>query len=315
LRIITAPMELSSIIHIDPSQLSDFKADVFVTTLGYETRCTHIARLLEHLSCKKVALFSEDGVKEFSYEANREYFINNDYVLENVTSDVPELDDILGPLKGQEIGILIDCTSMPPGWYYQFFKWVNENQDFPGVVRMRMVYSMANYVPVESSLKVKEIKNFLEAEIKNSQTKKRALVLGLGQEKGIAESICKMLKPDRLYLYYADPPVEKRFVEQTFINSHALINSTPIKNLISYPIRNGQAIYQSLINTILPLRNDHSIILVAHGPKIFSVVSMLIHLGYPDVRVSYPSFKKPPALDRSPSGKPVILDILFEGEE
>ena len=308
-------MELSSILHIDPSQLSDFKADVFVTTLGYETRCTHISRLLGHLNCTKVALYSKSTIKDFSYEENREYYLSKKFVLKEVDSHVPDIGSILGSLNGKDLGIVIDCTSMPPNWYYQFFKWVNDNQEFQGVVRMRIVYTMANYVNMESSIKVKAIRNFLDTEIKNSVQKKKALVLGLGQEKNIGESIYKLLKPDLHYLYYADPPVEKRFAEQTFINNHSLINATPIKNLVSYPIRNGQAIYQSLINTILPLRNDYSIILIAHGPKIFSVVSMLIHLGYPDVGISYPLFKKPPALDRSPSGKPVILDILFEGEE
>jgi hypothetical protein len=308
-------MELSSIVHIDPSQLSDFKAEVFITTLGYETRCTHIARLLEHVSCRKVALESSHCLKEFSYEANREYLLSKEFEILKVESDVPDLEGILGTLMGENIGVLIDCTSMPPIWYYQFFKWFDEKQDFRRMVRMRIIYTMANFVNLENTLKVKEITNFLQADIKTSVKKKRALVLGLGQESNISESIVKMVEPDLLYLYYADPPVEKKFAELTFINNHALINATPIKNLISYPIRNGQAIYQSLINTILPLRNEHSIILIPHGPKIFSVVAMLIHLGYPDIRISYPSFKKPPAADRSPSGKPVVLDILFEGEE
>jgi hypothetical protein len=307
-------MELSSILHIDPAQLSDFKADVFVTTLGYESRCTHISQLLEHLDCKKVALFSKQILKDFAYEENRKYFLSNKFALMEVDPHVPELASLLDSLNGKDLGIMIDSTSMPPSWYYQFFKWVNDHQELQGVVRIRIVYTMANYVNMESSIKVKAIRNFLDAEIKNSVQKKKALVLGLGQEKNIGESIYKLIKPELHYLYYADPPVEKRFAEQTFINNHSLISATPIKNLISYPIRNGQAIYQSLINTILPLRNDYSIILVAHGPKIFSVVSILIHLGYPDVRISYPLFKRPPALDRSPSGKPVILDILFEGE-
>ncbi len=94
-----------------------------------------------------------------------------------------------------------------------------------------------------------------------------------------------------------------------------MINEAPIRNLVAYPIRNAQTIYQSLINIILPLRNEYSIVLIPQGPKIFSVVSMLIHMGYPDIKISYPQFKKPPAADREPKDDPVVLDILFEGEE
>ena len=84
---------------------------------------------------------------------------------------------------------------------------------------------------------------------------------------------------------------------------------------MAYPIRNGQVIYQSLVDTILPLRHEYSIILIPQGPKIFSVVSMLIHMVYPDIRISYPLIKNPPAADRLPMDAPVVLDILFEGED
>ena len=144
---------------------------------------------------------------------------------------------------------------------------------------------------------------------------KKALILGLGHEANVSEAIYKIVKPDLLYLYYADPPVDKRFVEKVFVNNHALINMTPIRNLIAYPVNNGHIIYQSLIDTILPLRNDYAVTLIPQGPKIFSVASMLVQMGYPDTSISYPLFKKPQVSDRQPCGEPVILDVHFDGEE
>jgi hypothetical protein len=180
---------------------------------------------------------------------------------------------------------------------------------------MRIAYTMAGYVAKSAFRKVKKVNDFLEEEVKYAQSKKTALILGLGQERQVSDSILNMINPDLVYLYYADPPAEKSFVEKVFVNNHKLINEIPIRNLIAYPIRNGQIIYQSLINIILPLRNDYSIVLIPHGPKIFSVVAMLVHLGYPDIRISYPHFKKQTIADRNPMDEPVVLDILFEGEE
>jgi len=308
-------MELSSIQHIEPSQLSDFKPDIFIASLGHESRSTHVSRLLKNLKCRKVALESSTCIKDFSYEANREFLEKENFEIVKVESDIPQIESIFGFFGGKDVGIAIDCTNMPPAWYHRFLSWFDENQHFQGVVRLRIIYTIANFVNLEGAHKVKEIKSILHSDTKSTANKKKALVLGLGQEKNIGASILKMMNPDLLYLYYADPPADKKFVEHCFINNHGLINNTPIKNLISYPIHNGQSIYQSLINTILPLRNDYSIIIIAHGPKIFSLVAMLIHLGYPDVRISYPSFKKAPVADRSPLGEPVILDVLFEGEE
>jgi len=308
-------MELSSINHIDPAQLADFKADLFITALGYESRSTTVARKFENNSCRKIALENSNLIKEFSYQQNSDYFEKEGFEIIRVKSELPDVDSIFQSLSGDTINIALDCTNMPPLWYYEFFKWFDEKQAVEGKVRMRIAYTMARYVRQPGSRKVKEIFDFLKDETRPANDKKTALILGLGQEKNVSDSISKMINPDLLYLFYADPPVEKRFVEKVFINNHKLINEAPIRNLVAYPIRNGQAIYHSLINTILPLRNEYSIVLIPQGPKIFSVVSMLVHMGYPDVRISYPRFKKPATADREPKDEPVALDILFEGEE
>jgi hypothetical protein len=230
-------------------------------------------------------------------------------------SGIPDVDTIFNGFADKSLNVFIDCTNMPPIWYYEFFKWFNDKQEGDERVRMRIAYTMAAYVRQPGSRKVKEISDFLNGEVKPANGKKVALILGLGQEKKVSDSIFKMINPDLLYLYYADPPVEKKFAEKVFINNHNLINEAPIRNLVAYPIRNAQTIYQSLINTILPLRDEYSIVLIPQGPKIFSVVSMLVHMGYPDIRISYPRLKKAPTSDRMPKDAPVVLDILFEGEE
>jgi len=308
-------MELSSIKHVDPLQLADFKADLFITGLGYESRSTTVARKFENNTCRKIALENRNVIKEFSYQDNSMYLEQQGFEIIRIESELPDVDAIFQSLSGDTINVAIDCTNIPPIWYYEFFKWFDEKQAGDGRVRMRIAYTMAKYVRQPGSRKVKEIFDFLKEEVRPANGKKVALILGLGQEKNVSDSIFKMINPDLLYLYYADPPAEKRFVEKVFVVNHNLINEAPIRNLVAYPICNAQAIYQSLINTILPLRNEYSIVLIPQGPKIFSVVSMLVQMGYPDIRISYPRFKKPPAADRKPKDDPVVLDILFEGEE
>ena len=308
-------MELSAIHHIDPSELTDFDADVFIATLGYESRCTAIPRLFEKKSCRKIALSRTDHIKEFSFNENRIYYLEKEYEIISVETKVPDIGAILKDFSRERVNIIFDCTSMSQRWYFEFFRWFSENQDEYTTANLRFVYTMARYEEPDPSRKVKRIKDFTKTEIRSKQKKKQALILGLGHEENICESIYKMVNPDMLYLYYADPPVDKQFVERVFVNNHALINETPIRNLIAYPVRNGHSIYQSLVDTILPLRIDYDITLIPQGPKIFSVLAMLVHLRYPDTRIQYPIFKKPPAVDRHPYGEPVVLDILFEGED
>jgi len=308
-------MELSSIQHIEPGQLLDFEADIFITTLGFESRCTTVARKMQNKTCRKIALSRTDHIKEFSFHENKSYYTDHGYEIVPVESKVPDMEVLFSGLNKASFRVIIDCTSMAPKWYYEILRWFGECQDDFQQAAVRIVYTMAAFAEQDKVRKVKSVKYFLKPESEGTEKKKTALILGLGHEKNICESIYNQVNPDLLHLFYADPPADKLFVEQVFVNNHALIDSTPIRNLIAYPIRNGQIIYQSLIDTILPLRNDYSIMMVPQGPKLFSLVAMLVHLGYPDIRISYPKFKKPPAVDKYPSEEPVVLDVLFEGEE
>ncbi len=307
-------MELSSINHIDPDYLNHCTTDLFITSLSHESRCTNIARMLETVRCRKVALAGKGQVKEHAYKENLEYFMEKGFEILPVESDVPDMGGLLKGYVQEKIHLFFDYTNMPQHWYYEILKWFGENQNGFKTATLRFAYTMGGFVNEGPSLKVKKVHQV----IRNGQrgkNKKQALILGLGHEASVSESIYKMIKPDLLYLYYADPPVDKRFVEKLFVNNHALINLTPIRNLIAYPILNGQVIYQSLIDTILPLRNEHVITLIPQGPKVFSLASMLVHLGYPDTNISYPTFKRIQVTDRHPIGEPIILDVHFEEEE
>jgi len=303
-------MELSSIQHITPENISDYQLDLFIATLSHESRSTSIARKIEANSGRKVVFFDTNHPKENSYNSNLDYFKEKGFEFIQVTGDKIEVDEIFASIKSDKVNIMLDCTSMSQQWYYQILSWFGDNDRLLSV-KIRIAYSMAAYVEEAAPLKVKKVRNFLKLKSRTKRSK-RALILGLGQEPNVSEMICKIEKPDLLYLFYADPPVEKKFVERVFVNNHAVINSTPIRNLVSYPIYNGEDIYHKLIDVILPLRSEYEITLIPQGPKVFSITSMLVQMGYPDTILSYPVFKRAHVQDRMPSGDPVVMDIHLE---
>ena len=85
-------MELSSIQHIDPARLADFQPDLFIASLSHETRCTSIAKLLEGVSCRKVALSSDHLLKEHAYLSNLKYFTDQGFALHGVLPDPFRVD-------------------------------------------------------------------------------------------------------------------------------------------------------------------------------------------------------------------------------
>jgi hypothetical protein len=262
-----------------------------------------------------VAFARTDHIKVHAFQENQSYYSDQGFEIVSVESRIPDMDAVFRGYVGDKIKVILDSTSMSARWYFEFFRWFTEAQDRFAEATIRIAYTMPAFPEHEEARKVKSVKAFMPSKHTDKPKKKTVLFLGLGHEKSIAEVIYKKIHPDRLYLLYTDPPAHISFVEKIFVNNHALINSTPIRNLIAYPIRNGQEIYQKLIDLILPLRKEFRVVLVPKGPKLLSIVAQLIHLSYPDVQIYYPDFKKPPAVDQHPSDEPVVLDVLFEGEE
>ena len=164
-------MELSSIKHIDPDQIADYKADLFITGLGFESRSTFVARKFEKLSCRKIVLERKNVVKDFSYQDNVNYLKKQNFEFIRVESEIPDLDAIFQSIGGDSINLFIDCTNMPPLWYYEFFSWFDRRQSMEGRIRIRIAYTMAGYVKKSGSHKVKKIHDFLQADVKSSHFK------------------------------------------------------------------------------------------------------------------------------------------------
>lgn len=308
-------MELASVTHIEPGQITDFEADVFITTLGLESRCTTNAKRFEKMPFRKIALAITDQAGVCAFEENQAYYQLQGYEIIQVQETAPEVGSILESFTGEKINLLLDCTNMPLVWYYEIFRWFIENPFGYTDARIRIVYTMGRFPEQEPVLKFKSVTGLVNTGSQHIDGKKSVLIMGLGHEKKVCVSIYDFFRPDMLYLFYADPPVDKQFVDQLLVHNHSLIEMTPIRNLIAYPIRNAEAIFQRLVDTVLPLRDACTITVIPNGPKLFSVAVILLHLRFPDIGISYATFKKPPFADRHPAGEPVALDVRLEGEE
>lgn len=309
-------MDLSDIRHIDASELAAFEPDVFISTLRHESRSTCISREMEGKDCRKIVLVPEKLHRGHAYSANLRYFEEQGFEKYSSRDSTPDLEKLLGQGETEDFKLFLDCTGMPPTWNHSYFNWFSQLrcQYRKAVIRVshcQSAYEVGRRIP-----KLKRLDDFLfdetRAESTRSSGKKTALLLGMGHEQGVSQTILSTMKPDLLFLLYADPAVDRRFVEDTFINNSEVIEANSIRRLKNYPANNGKECYQVLVDTILPLRNEYQIQIIPHGPKVLSLATLLLHQAYPDIRISYPTFRNGHFEDRDPHGDRLVMDLLFE---
>lgn len=308
-------MELNNIIHIKPEEILDFEPNLFIAASGYESRAIFIPQKFKHLKCKKLAIAFNEHSRELSRPANDKYFRENGFTLMNQKARVsPDYSKIFSEFKQKRLHVLIDISVMTRDWYHGLLKYLHSYLDFEHF-HLRMMYCPALYnepIRLKKQISMRKFAFIDEFLDRPKEKKKTAMILGLGVEKNISEKVYDMVKPDQVFLLYADPHIEKKYVENVFVNNHGLISKIPIRYLKNYPLINTRKIYQTLLDIILPLRQDYNIVIVPQGPKIFSLLSMVFQISYPDIQLNYPVYKVKQIKDRKPYQRFTTIDLEFD---
>jgi hypothetical protein len=310
-------MELNNIIHTTSGDIHDFDPDFFIAASGYETRATCVAKTVSHLDCKKIAFGFDEYLNDLSRPENDKYFKTNGFKqITQKTHGSPNFESIFSEHTSDRVHVLVDISVMTRNWYHELLKYLQGNLNFEHF-HLRIMYCPAIYnepYKLKKNISLKKF-TFNDNITKRPKVKKKtALLLGLGIEKNISEKIHNIITPDQTILFYADPAIEQRYVENVFINNHGLINKTPIRFLKGFPIKDTRLMYQLLIDTILPLRQEYNIVIVPQGPKIFSLLSMIFQISYPDIDLLYPSYKIKQIQDRKPHDSFMCVDLEFDSE-
>jgi len=88
-------------------------------------------------------------------------------------------------------------------------------------------------------------------------------------------------------------------------------------NIIRYEALDPEGINSMLTSRCLDLRLKHEVVIVPQGPKSFSLVSSLLSLRYPDIKLwdLRTAGKAADPNNGAAEGDPVVLKVIFCPEE
>ena len=309
---------LAEQVPFDQLYIVDF--DLIIAVSGYEERCTYLVDKIKtgDALCRVLA-FSEKK-NELSRPGNDVRFRELGFEFtEQSGNECPETEELLTEIidSGKsQINILVDYSCMTKLWYASILNYFSTAElDFKRV-SVFFSYTGALYSEPQKPgpLKIAEPIGCRMPVITSS--KPVALVMGLGYEKERADMLTSSMNPDNIYVFYADPSDDQRFVEKVYINNFRLIDSLHRDQVITYPIRDLRKIDELLTDLCLDLRLEYRVILAPLGPKPFSLCCLLLAARYPDIevwRISAGKAERP--YDRKAHGEPLIYKIMFGQEE
>lgn len=311
-------MELNTTVQVAFNELSGIDFDLFIASSGYETRSISLAQEISPLKIKKkVVLAFCERITEISRPFNDTIFTQLGFEFINTSanssSEVYKILEIscTNPDK-ENLNVLIDYSSMPKLWYEAIIDFFSEKE-----TEYHNVNIWFSYTPSEYSASIGNISNrYFETSIpEHLNAKPKALIIGLGYEKGRAKELAGKLNAAVTYSFYSDPAIDPRFVMELLENNKDILMNLDSEKIIKYPIFDLNYINSSLTHLCVNLRLTHQIVLAPIGPKPFTLMCFILNSRYPDIKIWHFSSEVPREVyDRKPFGQYLIYKVHFTSE-
>jgi hypothetical protein len=315
-------MELVQICHVDNRILHSEKIDFIIAASGYQTRSTYLAGMNPAPNARKYMLsFAEKDHYEMR-QRNESAFSEMGFQMFKVSSDKPEeVDDLIKTIcntsSGREATLLVDYSCMPRLWFASILDSITRN-DF----HAKKITVFFSYTPKKFSLEsgknvVKYLGPMINCKDHLKKSKPIALVTGMDNCFKSTLELINKLNPAIILAFIPENSHDPEYTASVLENNKTLLDVLDKNNIIRYESLDPEGINSMLTSRCLDLRLKHEVVIVPQGPKSFSLVSSLLSIRYPDIKLWEIITTGRPAdpNNGAAEGEPVVLKVTFCSEE
>ena len=315
-------MDYNSSEQVNLTDIQGKHFDLIVAASGYEKRCISCFLNSNIISSKKAVFAFKEKLSELHRKENDRFFKSRNF--EFITFSGEDADPVIhffqtyfNECEKENIEILIDISCMTKTWEAAIVQFFTDYENLAKSIAVYFYYTPAEFNLPRKSKPVRTAVSITRRDKPGVESEKPvAMIISLGIESEKAEYIINKLKPSQLILMYADPSYDKRYVEEILKRNRKIIDKIEIRNFINYPIDNINAISEKLVNLCIDLRLNFNVIIIPLGPKIFTLISLLLAARYPDIEIwRVSSGGGDPVYDRTPLPDPLIYKISFIHDE
>jgi len=313
-------MELTHLNQIDYNELRFERIDCIIATCGSQPRCLHLAEKLHKTIPKKILLTQDESDNK---NRNKYLHIFSTYGFENFSTAENEsivIDNILKELcqiSSHQINILIDYSCMPKNWYAMIIDSITRNSYKAS--RINLFFS---YTPKIFERKVgRNAVDYFGPILFNRDSLKDknpvSMIASLDNRHSSIMEAIRVVKPQKLLAFVPHCMHDPEYTNLVLENNKPLLERLDCNSIINYDADRPEEINTLLTSYCLDQRIASEVIIVPQGPKTFSIMSMLLSIRYPDVKLWEIILKDQQSSPDhgSPAGNPVLVKVSFIHDE
>ena len=311
-------MELAQICQVNHKELRYEKIDFFIAASGYQTRSTYLAGLNPASQAHKYMLsFSEEDHLELRQKHEAE-FSGMGFKVFKVASDKPaEVEELVKRIcntsSSRKVTFLIDYSCMPKLWFASILDSITRNDFHAENITVFFSYTPKKFNLEAQKNAIKYLGPMIFSKDHLKKSKPIALVAGLDNSFKSTMELIRKINPATIMAFIPENRLDPEYTASILENNKRLLDLLDKNNIIHYDALEPESINSKLTSRCLDLRLKHEVVIVPQGPKSFSLVSSLLSLRYPDIKLweIITASKSADPNNGAAEGDPIVLKVTF----
>jgi hypothetical protein len=315
-------MELAQICQINHRELHYEKIDFFIAASGYQNRSTCLAEMIPAPHAHKFMLSFTEKDHPDMRRKNEMAFSAMGFQPVMTSPDNPEIVEALmnklcNTSAKDEITLLIDYSCMPRSLFASILESIARN-DYPA----RKITLFFSYITKKFNLEAqKNTIRYLGPMISSKDHLKKsrpiALIAGLDNSLKSTLELIGKLNPAIVVAFIPENPYDPEYQSSVLKHNKILLDTLDKNNIVSYEALDPESINSKLTSHCLDLRLKHEVVIVPQGPKSFTLVSSLLSIRYPDIKLweIITAIKPDDPNHGAAEGEPIVLKVSFCHDE
>jgi hypothetical protein len=314
-------MELTHLNQINFDELRFEKIDCLIAACGPQPRCYHLAEKVHSLIPKKILLTTDESDRKQNgskyLPVFSDYGFQHYITAENESKVIDKLLLDLCNVRAHQLNIMIDYSCMAKKWYALIIDNVTRNSYKASRINLFFSYTPKIFERKSGKNAIDYVGPILFNRDNLKDRKPVSMIASLDNSPdSIMEAISKV-KPQKLFAFIPRCPHDPDYTQLVLENNKALLERLDSNSIVSYDADRPEEINTLLTSYCLDQRIASEVIIVPQGPKTFSMMSLLLSVRYPDVKLWEIILKDQKIISGQglPAADPVIVKVSFINDE
>jgi hypothetical protein len=288
-----------------------------IAACGTQPRCYDLAEKLHPVISKKILLTDNKTCNSKFFENFISFGFKNLATQENEPLVIESILKEVCQVNKTQLNILIDYSCMPKRWYAMIIDSITRQSYAAQRINLFFSYTPKIFERKEGKTVIDYVGPILLNRDVPKEKKPVSLIASLDNSNSSMMEAIQVVNPQKIFAFVPHCTHDPGYTQLVRENNKKLLERLDNNSIINYNADSPEEINSLLTSYCLDQRIASEVVIVPQGPKTFSMMSMLLSVRYPDVKLWEIILKehKSASGQGMPAGNPVLVKVSFLNDD